>query len=211
MAELAGIFEALCPYFHEDKEARVLLGQFFASVASPELLLFKNGDGEVSWSLSATGLCTDKLMGFSLDAMERKIASDAPGLSSFLDGICNGRKLDGCSMDVDDNDAEGDAESETEAGTESRQRVSPAQLLKIVSLFACYIFVAHLAIEEGYYCKHHPEHTQSEVQCISGCDRCFPPFDAYARPCHPCSPPHWYQHFFAQYTTCHQIHVSKDN
>jgi len=107
-------------------------------------------------------------MGFSLDAMGRKIASAAPGLSSLLDGICNRRKMDDCDMDVDE-DAE-DTESDSESETNARRKVSPEQLLKIVSLFARCILIAHAAIEEGYHHEHRLEHAQSEVQCISGCD-----------------------------------------
>ena len=46
MIELADILEVLRPHFEEDEKARVLLGEFFASVASPEPLRFeKGGDG----------------------------------------------------------------------------------------------------------------------------------------------------------------------
>lgn len=209
VTELPSILEALRPHFDEDEKARALLGEFFASVASPELLQFEKGDDEMSWSLPAISLSPEKLMGFSLDAMGRKIASAAPGLSSFLDGICNKRKLDDCDMDVDE-DTE-DMESDSESETEARQKASPEQLLKIVSLFAHCILVVHCAIEEGYHYEHCPEHAQSEVQCISGHNRCFSPFDTHAGPCHTCSPSRRYQHFFVKHITRHQIHVSKDS
>jgi len=40
-------------------------------------------------------------MEFSLDAMGKRIALDAPALSSFLDGICNEWKPDDRDKDVD--------------------------------------------------------------------------------------------------------------
>ena len=59
------------------KKRGALLGEFFASVASPELLRFEKGDDETSWSLPVTDLSPEKLMRFSLSAMGRKIASDS--------------------------------------------------------------------------------------------------------------------------------------
>ena len=138
ITELANILEVLRPPFSEGENARVLLGQFFASVAAPELSQFEKGDDEMSRNLSA-----EQLMRFSLDAMGGKVASDAPGLSSFLDGICSRRKLEDCDMDIDD-DAEGDGESESESGAEGRRKVSPAQLLKIVSLLICCAMAVYL-------------------------------------------------------------------
>jgi hypothetical protein len=84
ISSLASIFEALRPHFDEDEKARALLGRFFASITSPELLWFEKGDGKVSWNLPAASLSTEQLMKFSLEGMGKKIASDAPGLSSFL-------------------------------------------------------------------------------------------------------------------------------
>ena len=188
------------------------LENFFASVVSPELLRFEKGDDGTSWNLPMTNLSTDQLMKFSSDAMGRRITSDAPGLSSFLDRISNRQKLGNSSMGVDD-DGKDDMEDdvEDESGTEVRRKVSRAQLLEIVRYFARCIFVAHSAIEEGYHCEYYIEHPQSEVQRISGRDWCFPPFDTHARPCHPRSPSHRYQYFFDQHLACHQIHVSKDD
>ena len=218
--ELADILHALRPHFDEDDKARVLLGEFFTSVVSPELLRFEKGDDRTSWNLPATNLSTDQLMKFNLDTMGRRINSDAPGLSSFLDRICNRQKLDSSNMDVDDDgkdDTEDDDKDDTEddvegeSGTEARQKVSRAQLLEIVRYFARCIFMAHSAIEEGYHCEYYIEHPQSEVQRISGRDWCFPPFDTHAIPRHPHSPSHRYQYFFDQHLARHQIHVSKDD
>jgi len=47
VTEPPSILEALRPHFNEDEKARVLLGEFFASVVSPELLRFEKGDDEV--------------------------------------------------------------------------------------------------------------------------------------------------------------------
>ena len=84
VSDLTNILEALRPHLDEDEKARTLLGQFFASVASPELLRFEKGDGETSWKFPATKLSTEQLMKFNLEDMEKKFTLDAPGLSSFL-------------------------------------------------------------------------------------------------------------------------------
>ena len=142
VAELASILEALHPHLDEDETARASLGQFFASVASPEFSQFENDNGETGWNLPTTNLSTEQLMEFSLEEMGKKIALDAPRFSLFLNGICGGPELDdseaGVSMDVDKM-AEDDPESEEKA----RQTVSRAQLLEIVCLLACCIAVAH--------------------------------------------------------------------
>jgi len=138
---LADILDALRPHLDEDDEARKLLGKFFASVVSPELSQFEKGDSETSWRLPATRLSTEQLMKFSLEEMGKRIGSDAPGLSSFLGDICSGGESGDCEMG-DEKDAgggEGDREDEDDAG----QKVSPAQLLEIVSLFTCHAFIAH--------------------------------------------------------------------
>lgn len=143
----ANILEALRPRFDEDGEARTLLGRFFASIVSPELLRFEKGDSGVSWKLPATGLSTEQLMEFNLEEMGKKIGLDAPGLLSFLGGICSGGKQG--DYEVDDkkggSDTECEVEDGSEFGTEARRKVSPARLLEIVSLFACHIFLAHAA------------------------------------------------------------------
>ena len=97
--ELENILEALRPRFDENERARVSLGRFFASVASSELLRFGKGN-ETSWNLPAMNLSTERLMGFSLDEMGKKITSDAPGFSSFLGSICGGSKPGGFEADV---------------------------------------------------------------------------------------------------------------
>ena len=144
VSDLENILEGLPPHLDEDEKARRLLGQFFASIISPEFLRFEKCDGETSWKLPATTLSTEQLMGFSLEEMGKRFASDAPGLSSFLGGICRGKSGD-CEMDSedDDDDEEGDIEDDPELGTEARRKVSPAQRLEIVSLFVCCIPVAH--------------------------------------------------------------------
>ena len=140
IAELANILEALRPHFDEDEKARAMLGRFFASVASPELLQFGKGNGTTSWNLPATNLSTEQLMGFNLEEMGKRITSDAPGFSSFLDNICGGSKRDGSEagvgMDMDEM-ADGDAEDDSEFSAKARRRVSPARLLEIVSSLAC--------------------------------------------------------------------------
>jgi hypothetical protein len=144
---LASIFEALRPHFDEDEEARALLGRFFASITSPELLRFEKGEGEVSWNLPAASLSTEQLMKFSLGEMG-KIASDAPGLSSFLGGICSGGKQDDCVMDVDVK-SEDNAEDDPEFGTGARRKVTAAQRLEIVRSLARHIkLTAHAANRE---------------------------------------------------------------
>ena len=157
---LASILEALRPHLDEDENARALLGRFFASVASPELLRFeKDDDDGISWGLPATKLSTEQLAGFNLEEMGRKIASDAPAFSSFLGRICGGSKPDGhetdVAMDVDeivedgvDDGVDDGAEDDAEPGSEARRRVSPAQLLEIVSSSARFIFVAYIANRE---------------------------------------------------------------
>ena len=148
ISSLASIFEALHPHFDEDEKARALLGRFFASITSPELLRFEKGDGEVSWNLPAASLSTEQLMKFSLEGMGKKIASDAPGLSSFLGGICSGGKQDDCAMDVDEK-SEDDAEDDPEFGTGARRKVTAAQRLEIVrSLARCIKLTAHAANRE---------------------------------------------------------------
>ena len=148
ISELANIFEALRPHFNEDEKARALLGRFFASIASPELLRVESGVGGTSWKLPAMNLSTDQLMGFSLEEMGAKITSGAPALSSFLDSICGGPKPGGRGTDNDEkggSDVEDEVGDDSEFGTEARRKVSPAQLLEIVSFLACYIFIPHAA------------------------------------------------------------------
>ena len=144
VSELEDILKGLRPHLDEDEKARTLLGKFFTSIVSPEFLRFEKCDGETSWKLPAMTLSTEQLMGFSLEEMGKRFASDAPGLSSFLGGICRG-KLGDCEMDSEDNedDEEGDIEDDPELGTEVRRKVSLAQRLEIVSLFVCCIPVAH--------------------------------------------------------------------
>ena len=144
VSDLENILKGLHPHLDEDEKVRRLLGQFFASIVSPEFLWFEKCNGEMSWKLPATMLSIEQLMGFSLEEMGKRFASDAPGLSSFLGGICRG-KLGDCEMDSEDNedDEEGDIEDDPELGTEVRWKVSPAQRLEIVSLFICCISVAH--------------------------------------------------------------------
>ena len=142
VTELTSILEALRPHLDEDETARASLGQFFASVASPELSQFENDNSETGWNLPTTNLSTEQLMEFSLDEMGKKIALDAPGFSSFLNGICGRPELDDSEAGVStlvDEMAEDDPESEEKA----RQTVSRAQLLEIVCLLACCIAVAH--------------------------------------------------------------------
>ena len=137
ITELASILEALRPHLNEDGKARASFGRFFASVTSPELLQFEKGGKKSSWNLSATSLSTEQLMGFSLEEMG-KIASGAPGLSSFLNGICGGSKLDGFEVDIamdTDEMTDDDAEEDSELRVKARWGVSPARLLEIVSLF----------------------------------------------------------------------------
>ena len=144
VSELEDILEGLRPHLDEDEKARTLLGKFFASIVSPEFLRFEKCDGETSWKLPATTLSTEQLMGFSLEEMGKRFASDAPGLSSFLGGICRGKSGD-CETDSEnsEDDEGGDIEDDPELGTEARRKVSPAQRLEIVSLFVCCIPVAH--------------------------------------------------------------------
>ena len=146
ITELSNVLEALRPHLDENEKARALFGQFFASVASPELLQFGKDHEEISWNLPATNLSAEQLMGFSLKEMGTKIALDAPGLSSFLSSICGGSKPDGLEVDIAmdvDEVADGDAEEDSELRVKARQRVSPARLLEIVSLFDHCIFVAY--------------------------------------------------------------------
>ena len=145
MAELPDILEVLCPYLNQDKRARASLGEFLASIAAPELLPFEKDRDEISWHLPAAHLSTEQLLESNLEEMWKRIDSDAPALSSFLTGICGGSRPDGCEqdirMDVDEGDA--DAGEDSESGAKSRQRVSPARLLEIVSALAWCIFLAY--------------------------------------------------------------------
>lgn len=216
ISELANILDALRPHLDEDKEARALLGKLFASVISPELSQFEKGDDEMSWRLPATRLSTEQLMKFSLEEMGKRIVSGAPGLSSFLSGICGEGKSSGCEKDdekgTDSKDDDVEDEDDPEFGTEASRKASPARLLEIVSSFACYLYLRSSSeIEEDYYREYHPKHAQPDVQCISGRNRCFPPLDAHPGPCHQCSPPRRYHYFLSQYITRYQIHVSRDN
>jgi len=77
-------------------------------------------------------------MEFSLEKMGKRIASDVPGLLSFLGGICSGGKLgDG---EMDDKTGEGgigvSGRGRLGVGAETRRKVSLAKLLEIVSLLA---------------------------------------------------------------------------
>ena len=90
VTEFASILEALRPYLNEGEKVRASFGQFFASVASPELLQFEKSNSETGWNLPATNFSTEQLMRFSLEEMGKKIALDTPGFSSFLSGICGG-------------------------------------------------------------------------------------------------------------------------
>ena len=114
------------------KKQGALLGEFFASVASPELLRFEKGDDETSWSLPATDLSPEKLMRFSLSAMGRKIASDGIRTDGSW-AVVNG------DMDVSNDNAKADAEGESEPGTEIRWNVSLVQLLGVVILLTRHI------------------------------------------------------------------------
>ena len=58
VTELASI-EALRPHLDEDETARASLGQFFASVASPELSQIESDNSETGWNLPATNLSTE--------------------------------------------------------------------------------------------------------------------------------------------------------
>ena len=135
ISDLENILEGLCPHLDEDKKVRILLEQFFASIVSPEFLQFEKCDGEMLWKLPPLMLSTEQLMGFSLEEMGKRFASDAPGLSSSLGGICRG-KLGDCKMNSkngEDNE-EGDIEDDPELGMEARWKVSPAQRLEIIPL-----------------------------------------------------------------------------
>ena len=59
VTELASIVEALRPHLDEDETARASLGQFFASVASPELSQIESDNSETGWNLPATNLSTE--------------------------------------------------------------------------------------------------------------------------------------------------------
>ena len=150
ISDLADILEALRPHLEEDEKARTLLGKFFASVASSELLRIEKGDDHASWKLPATKLSTEQLMEFSLEELGKKIGLDAPALWSFLDGACGGGRTSDRETGEDDaeDDAEDNVEDESEFGTEAKRKVSPARLLEIVSSLACPTFVAHIANHE---------------------------------------------------------------
>ena len=85
--------------------------------------------------------------------MEKKITSDVLALSSFLDGICGGSKLDGREMgvgvdvsEVVEHSAEGNSDPEMEV----RRGADPAWLLEIVSSFARCLFAAY-TVNRGKY------------------------------------------------------------
>ena len=131
VSDLANVLEAFRPHLDEDEKARVLFGQFFASIASPELSQFGRGDDEISWNLPATNLSTEQLMEFNLEEMEKRIASDAPALSSFLGGICSRSKPGGrgtsADMDVDEL-VEDSEDSDDELGGELKIAWVPTEL-----------------------------------------------------------------------------------
>ena len=135
ISDLKNILEGLRPHLNEDEKARMLLEQFFTSIFSLEYLRFEKCDGEMSWKLPTMTLSMEQLMGFSLEEMGKRFASDTLGLSSSLGGICRG-KLGDCEMDSKngEDDEEGDIEDNPELGTEARWKVSPAQQLEIVLL-----------------------------------------------------------------------------
>ena len=211
ISELGNILDALRPRLDEDEEASALLGKFFASVISPELSQFEKGDDGMSWRLPATRLSTEQLMEFSMEEMGKRIALGAPGLSSFLGSICGEGKRDEREEGEDGEGDDVDDEDDTEPGTEARRKVSPARLLEIVSPSACLYLRSSSGIEEGYNHKYHPEYTKPDVQCISGCNWCFPPFDPHPGPRHQCPPTCWNHYLFSQHIMCHQIHVSGDD
>jgi len=211
ISELGNILDALRPRLDGDEEASALLRKSFASIISPELSQFEKGDDGMSWRLPATRLSTGELMEFSMEEMGKRIALGAPGLSSFLSSICGEGKHDEHKKGEDGEEDDVEDEDNTEPGTEAKRKVSPAGLLEIVSSFACLYFHSSSGIEEGYHHKYHPEHAKPDVQRISGCNWCFPPFDPHPGPCHQCPPTCRNHHFFSQYIMRHQIHVSRDH
>ena len=84
---IADILDALSP--HLDDELITEFGQFFASVASSELSELGRSD---LWHLPASKLSAGQLQDFSVKKKSQEISLVAPGLSSFLNSICAGKK-----------------------------------------------------------------------------------------------------------------------
>lgn len=117
VSRVTDVLDTLHP--HLDDGVIRELGEFFASLISPELT--KLGK-DSSWRLPATNLSAEQLRGFSMKKMSQRIASEAPGFSSFLHSICAGKTVP--------DEVVADNGKDKTPGT--RQGIDRARLLEIV-------------------------------------------------------------------------------
>ena len=111
ITRITDVLDALRPHLDDGPIAE--LGRFFASITSSELS--ELGQDNL-WCLPASNLSAAQLQGFSMKKMSQRIASAAPGFSSFLHSVCVGKKAASGATGV------GDGETDIE----------PDQLLEIV-------------------------------------------------------------------------------
>lgn len=97
---ITDVLEALRPRL--DDPLMMELGRFFASITSSELSGLKE-DG--LWHLPASKLSAEQLQNFSMKEMSCKIASAAPGFSSFLHAVCVRKNAMSSEAVVDDDEA----------------------------------------------------------------------------------------------------------
>lgn len=121
IARITDVLGALRP--HLDDRSITEFGRFFASIASSELLELGKDD---MWHLPASKLSAGWLQEFSVKKMSEEISLMAPGLSSFLDSICAGKKT---------------ASSEASATDDDETDLAPDQLLRIVRLRVCHTYI----------------------------------------------------------------------
>jgi len=134
ISRITDVLEALRPNL--DAGPITELGRFFASIASSELSKLGKDD---LWHLPASTLSAEELEAFSVTEMSRRIASLAPGFSTFLHAICVRKKAAGEVVADEDNDS-----NEAEVGPEVRRSIDPARLLEIVRPFKPYLLVCIL-------------------------------------------------------------------
>lgn len=123
ISRITDVLDALRPKL--DGDAITEFGRFFASIASAELS--KLGEDDL-WNLPATNLSAKQLQKFSVKEMSRRIASLAPGFSSFLHSVCSGKRVLSNVVVVD----------------EESQNVDPVRLLEIVRPFPYNIYLTHV-------------------------------------------------------------------
>jgi len=193
--KIADVLDALRP--HLDDGSIIELGRFFASIAGSELT--ELGKDEL-WHLPATKLSAERLQMFNMKKMSERIAAVAPGFSSFLHSVCVGKRV--LSEVVVDDD---------EAGVrpDVRRSVDPAQLLEIVCVFTCHVYLTHVEIEEDNHYEHYSECPQQKLQCVPGRYRNLPPFNKHPRQSYQHSPSRWTLCFAGEHLSRYQVTIGR--